>query len=898
LILAVSLLCFITSASAQVPGSVYNQVIADLDQQKFDDAEATLKAALNEHPRDAEALGLMGVILDAQKRYADAETFFQRALRLFPSSSTFFNNLGNHDLAQDKLEPAAAAYHRAVEINPHDRNANFQLAKISITKKQGRDALRYLGQLAREDQTSPTVQLVRAQALKLTGDSSAAERQLLMALDQFGEDPRVSFSVGMLFADWKSYKRAEEAFSKSLQSEPNNFDVRYNLGLSALEARDLEQASQAFQLALQQRPDDVDCLIGQARIEDLQDRDDKAAKILFRSAQLAPNRPDLLKFLASVTAKLGLYGVAAATYTSYLRIQPEDEEARRERAYNLVLARSLTVPLNVLNDYVQKHPRDPVGFFEIGIAESLEHPDRALQNLSQALSLDPQMISARLGRAHLLEHEGRIEEAVTDLKVVVRSNPDDFHAWDDLGKCYFDAGRTEDALTTMKRAVDLAPQDSIVLIHYSQGLIRAGQQDAARVVLAQLKSRESKEEPRGLPVGRRDDPGLDLSLRGTPDLADLREIAATDPQDLQLQLRLGKELLSRGDVPDALETFQRIKTSTSDPRVLAECGSALVEEGEYKSAREFLSEALVADSGNAQTRFDLVIAMFHGSGAESALAELDQTASADQKGDYFLLRAQLLDALGKTQDAAEALNRGFRSSPTRADLYFQAALFLLKHGETHQMIDLLAQADHVVPSDPQLLLTRAMGYEMLREHESALAQLNRIESKWPEWYLPYLIRGIILSIRIHPVEAIPVLQLAIALGADDAVTYFYLASALIDANTENVAEAQKAIDKAMALNPNDPFAQSLAGKIAYLGKDYPLALQHLNAALKIWPDMVEAHETRSATYRALGEKEKSVDDLKEVLRIKQQMPTADQSPPFPIGSELFGVRSPDNSSRK
>jgi tetratricopeptide (TPR) repeat protein len=897
-ILAVSLLCFTSSLPAQVPGSVYNQVIADLNQQKYVDAEATLKAALNEDPRDAEALGLMGVILDAQKRYADAESFYQRAVRLSPSSSTFFNNLGNHYLAEDKLELAGDAYRKVVQINPHDQNANFQLAKTSITRKQGRDALRYLGQLAREDQASPTVQVLRAQALKLTGDSSAAERQLLDALDQFGGDPRVSFSVGMLFAEWKRYKRAEEAFSKALHSAPSNFDVLYNLGLSALEARDLEQAGQAFQLALQQRADDVDCLIGLARIEDVHDHDDKATEILFRSVQLAPNRPDLLKFLASVTAKLGLYDVAAATYSNYLKLHPEDEEARRERAYTLVLARKLTAPLNDLNDYVQKHPNDPVGFFEIGMAESLQHPDRALQNLNQALALDPHMTSARQERAHLLEHEGRLEEAVRDLRIVLISKPNDFHAWDELGKCYLAAGRTEDAVETLKRAAELAPQDSVVLIHYSQVLMRAGQQDSARLVLTRLKSRESKEEPRRFPVSRRDDLSGDPSLQGIHDLAALREIAAADPQNLQLQLRLGKDLLSRGNVPEALEIFQRIKASTPDRRVLAECGRALLEEDQYKPAREFLSDAVAVDSENAQTRFDMVIAVLHDAGAESALAELDQTASDERKGDYFLLRAQLLDTLGKTQEAAEALNRGFRSSPTRADLYFQAALFLIKHGQTRQMIDLLAQADHIVPNDPQLLLTRAMGYEMLREHEPALAQLTRIESKWPEWYLPYLIHGIILSIRIHPLEAIPVLQLAIALGADDAVTYFYLASALIDANTENVADAQKAIDKAVALNPDDPFAQSLAGKIAYLEKDYPSALQHLNAALKIWPDMVEAHQTRSATYRACGEKEKSIEDLKEVLRIKQQMPTADQSPPFPIGTELFGVRSPDNSNRK
>ncbi|MGO8735325.1 MAG: tetratricopeptide repeat protein [Terriglobia bacterium] len=897
-ILTVSLFWFISSLPAQVPVSVYNQVIADLNQEKYADAEATLKPALNEHPRDAEALGLMGVILDAQKRYTDAEGYYQRGLRLSPSSPTFFNNLGNHYLAQSELEPATNAYRKVVEINPHDRNADLQLANICFTKKQGREALHYLAQLAPEDQASPNVLVLRAQALKLTGDSSAAERQLLAVLDQFGGDPRVSFSVGMLFAEWKSYRQAEGAFAKAQQAAPGNFDVLYNLGLAALEARDGEQAGQALHLALHERPDDVDCLIGLARAEDMQGHDDKAAEILFRSVQLAPNHPDVLKFLAGVTAKLGLYGVAASTYANYLKLHPEDEEARREHAYNLFLARKLAAPLSDLNDYAQKHPHDPVGIFEIGMAESIQHPDRALQNLNQALALDPHMTSARLERAHLLEHQGRVGEAEADLKMAAASNPNDFHAWDELGKCYLDAGRTEDALESMKRAVDLAPQDSVVLIHYSQVLMRAGQQDSARSVLARLKSRQSKEGPQGIPVRRRDDFSLELSLRGMPDLAALREIAAADPHDVQLQLRLGKELLSTGVIPEALEIFQRIKTSASDPRVLAECGRALTEAGEYKPAREFLSQALAADSGSAQTRFDLVIAVFHDAGAESALAELDQSASADQKGDYFLLRAQLLDALGKTADAAEALNRGFRFSPTRADLYFQAALFLIKHGQTRQMIDLLTQADHVVPDDPQLLLTRAMGYEMLREHEPALAQLTRLESKWPKWYLPYLIQGIILSIRIHPLEAIPVLQLAIALGADDAVTYFYLASALIDANTENVAEAQEAIDAAVALDPDDPFAQSLAGKIAYLGKNYPLALQHLGAALKIWPDMVEAHETRSATYRALGEKEKSVDDLKEVLRIKQQMPTADQSPPFPIGSELFGVRSPDNSNRK
>jgi tetratricopeptide (TPR) repeat protein len=213
------------------------------------------------------------------------------------------------------------------------------------------------------------------------------------------------------------------------------------------------------------------------------------------------------------------------------------------------------------------------------------------------------------------------------------------------------------------------------------------------------------------------------------------------------------------------------------------------------------------------------------------------------------------------------------------------------------MVDMLGRADKIIPGEPKLLLTRAIGFELLREHEQALALLAQLESREPTWYLPYEIHGIILTIRIRPAEARPVLETAIALGADDPQSYFYLASAIILANTEDVSEAQKAINRALALDPKDPFIQSLAGRIAYLSKDYPSALQHLQAALAIWPEMIEAHQTLSGTYRALGEKEKAVEELKTVLRIKQQNPTADQSLPFSVGDMLFTVGSRSASSR-
>jgi hypothetical protein len=42
----------------------------------------------------------------------------------------------------------------------------------------------------------------------------------------------------------------------------------------------------------------------------------------------------------------------------------------------------------------------------------------------------------------------------------------------------------------------------------------------------------------------------------------------------------------------------------------------------------------------------------------------------------------------------------------------------------------------------------------------------------------------------------------------------------------------------------------------------------------------------------MGDKEKSVAELKEILRVKQANPTADQTPPFPMEKLLFSVQTP------
>jgi tetratricopeptide (TPR) repeat protein len=889
LLLAATLILANFAALAQVPANIYDQAVMDFGRQKYAEAEQILRLALAEHPRDARALRLMALILDEQQRFAEAETFHRRALELAPDSASLYSNFGNHFLRQGQSEKARAAYLRAIELDPSDRNANSHLAQIAVDRKKGAEALHYLDRLPREDQADPVFQLLRAQALKLTRQSASAEALLADVLSRSGQDPRVAYNVGMLFATWKEYVRAEEAFSEALETAPGEFEVLYNLGLAALSAHDYDRSAEAFQAALDEHPADVDCMLGLARVKDELNRDDQAAGLLFQAQRAAPDRADLLGFLGSVLAKLGFYREAAAVYNHCLQVHPGDDEARRERGYALARAGQLTEAFRDLNWYVERHPRDPIGFFELAVVESIQQPDQSLKHFDRALELDPQMAPARLARGILLRQEGRLSPALSDFKFVLDRQPENFYAWEELGETFLADGRTSEALPAFEKAKALAPQNAEVLWRYGRALMRAGQKAAAQEVFSKVKSQGRTSAK--FPVASSDILSLDPAGRTPASVPALRDLAAANPTHWQLRFRLGEELLAEGKVPEALEAFQQIEGSAPGGIASAECGRALLRAGQYHAARQFLESAVEAEPANALRRVDLTLAVFHDADAKTALTQLDKTPPAVRQGDYYLLRAQLLDTLGRPQEAAEALHRGIQSSPTRPDLYFQAALFMVDHNQVHEMLDFLAKADPLVANNPQLELTRAIGHALLHQDDQAAEVLTKMESRWPEWYLPYLVHGVLLAYRVRGAEAKPLLETAIALGAHKAMAYYHLAFAIITSEPENVVEAQAAIRQALALNPRDPYIQSLAGRIAYLAKDYPAAIEHLRAALEIWPDMVEAHSRLSATYRAMGEEDKSLAELKEVARIKQLQPGI-QTPPFPTDELLFTVDEP------
>jgi tetratricopeptide (TPR) repeat protein len=878
-------------AQGQGTNPGYAQAATLLRQGRQAEAEQVLRAGLRRHPDDVPALGLLGTILDGEKRFDEAEKIYARAVKIAPNSTSLLNNLGNHYAARGQPERARAAYLSVIETDPHHANANLHLAQISVAQKDGQEALRYLDNLLEPDRSSPVAQLLWAEALHGSGQDAPSLVILDQLQKQYAKNSSVTFSVGLTFAKWGRYEEAETAFEKALGGDPKDITILYNVGLAATHAGHLDRAEGAFESVLKQRPEDVDALTGLARVYAAEGHDGRAVELLNKAHRLAPESAEVLLALAQVEGKRGRYEESAKALEGYLHLEPNDSIAKRELAFALAHTVQFNRGVAQLTSYVDANPQDPVGFYELALTESTGEGEKALHHLDQAIAIDPNLLPARYARAVVNYQAGKPAESVSDLDFLLERNSNDFRALDLLGQARIALNQDQEAVTLFRRAMQLAPNDPQVLMHYSRALLRTDQKEEAKAVLGKVDQMGVRYRPIRL-FQHASVPPQDET---TESIASLERQVRANRADINLRVRLAEAQLASGQTVKARASFAQILEATPDVTILAGCGKALLESQQYADARRFLEKAVASPAVPPEVRLDFATAVFYTSGADPALIALDQTPGGERQGDWYLLAAQFLGSMGKDKEAIAELNQGFAASPGRPDLCFEAARFLLNHHHYREAVDLLGKAVEIFPADPRLLLCQAIAYSFLDQTEESERLLAEIELRWPDWSRPYLFNGIILVELHRAAEAKPLIETAIALGDANALAYFNLALADQDNSPPDTNAAQAAISRAVTLAPEDPYVQWLAGKVAYTRKDYAGALNHLQTALHFWPDMVEAHMQLSATYRALGEKEKSVAELKEVSRIKESKRSVGQTPRRPASSTedlLLSVRPP------
>lgn len=675
------------------------------------------------------------------------------------------------------------------------------------------------------------------------------------------------------------FDKAETSFASALAAAPGYFNVLFNLGVMATYAGHYDRAREVLESALLQQPNNVDVLYGLACVLEATRQWEPAVMRLAQAAKLDPRRADVQKLLAVTTAELGALEDASSAWDRYLALTPDDDAARRERGYTAAKMGKIEQASAELEWYLSRHGDDPVGHYEYAQARRAVDIVQAMQHLDQALTLDENYIPARAARGSLYYQEGKPESAVSDLEFVASKQPGDASNLDRLGQTYAALDRPADAVRVLRKAAELAPDNSATVLHFARALADAGQADESKVVMERFKQLGA-EQKKIVPAGLVDYLSLTPEQRNADYRARAEKAVREHPEDPEAELVYLKLLITNGSAEQVAAAARRIAALKPAADVLADAGHALLAANRYALARDLLQLA-AAGPHAGDVDLNLAVATSHAAGAKAGLDLLDRIAEPGRSGDYYIARAQMLDASGRPAESDSAIEQALRAAPERPDLYRQAVAILVKQGKSSEALRSIEEGSRVLPGDREVLLLKATTLEFAHRSDDSGKLLGEIQNRWPEWSSVWVAKGIILAAHQRYEEAGQALEAAVSLGARNSETYFFLADCTLRAGKKDAAEAM--IREALKLSQDDPWIQALAGRIALERGEAQIAVERLRAAVRLRPGFVQAHRDLARAYAALGSKQDGAAELEKV----KTMPALATGDEPPYWSRLF-----------
>jgi tetratricopeptide (TPR) repeat protein len=771
----------------------------------FATAETRLRAELKLRPNDAEALSLLGVALDNQQKFSEADPLHRRAIAGTPPSARAFGNYGNHLLLTGDQRGARDAFQKALGIDRTDRYANLQLAQLVLAAKDTKGALLYLDQLSAAARDEPEAAVLRLAALEIGGARAEANAVFQRLSTATQNNAPLSGSLGWTLAQAGLYERAEEFLTQALALEPANFRFLYDRGVVALYGRHYERARDLLEAAVRQQPENVDALYSLAFVYSALKQPEPALRVLAQASKLASKRADVLRLIAVVTGELSADEDSASAWDRYLELVPNDDTARRERGFARTHIRQFETGMADLEWYIAHHPDDPIGHYQFGLAQSTSDPTKGIESLNKALALKPDFIAARAARGVLHYVQGNAETAVPDLEAAAAGEPSNGLILDRLGQAYRALDRLNDAIRTLRHAVELAPGESTVVLHLANALAEAGQNSESEILMGRYRQMRPSQAPKDLMRY--------LSLTPEQQRADYRarveKAVREHPEDGIAQMHYLKLSLEEGQPDQAAAATRAIAHLKTSAAVIADAGRALLEARQYAPARDLLEKA-VAAGPSAGLELELAIAVFHTSGASDGLKQLERVPPSRRAASYYFARARMLDATGQADAAIVAINRAIEASSKDPELYWQAAVLLHRHDRGKDALQLLSKAEEILPQEPQIPVMRAAMLELAGRTDEAMRLLDTVQHRWPEVAAAWVARGMIHASHEYYAEARQALATGVSLGARSPEALAHLADSIRRSQPPDDAAAESAIQRALRLAPADPWIQKLA----------------------------------------------------------------------------------------
>ncbi|MDO8827408.1 tetratricopeptide repeat protein [Methylophaga sp.] len=293
---------------------------------------------------------------------------------------------------------------------------------------------------------------LKADLLQTFNKSDEALKLIAKAAEQDGASETLRFTYGKLLGESGQSDKAKRIFEELHLENPDNPDVIFALGLLALEREDGSTAKTFFSQLLQ-----------------MGDAGGQASYFMGLAEEMNDNIDSALVWFASVPADSQRFEMAQTRYINLLAKRGDVDKARQ----HLKLLR-------------QERPQQAIDFylFEAAFLRDQGMPEESFNVLSEALVNHPGNIDLLYSRAMVAESIDKLDVLESDLRTILKIDPNNSQALNALGYTLTDrTDRHDEALELINKALELRPNDPYYLDSLGWVYYRLGDMEKAEYYL-------------------------------------------------------------------------------------------------------------------------------------------------------------------------------------------------------------------------------------------------------------------------------------------------------------------------------------------------------------------------------------------------------------------------------
>ena len=402
--------------------AIFNEALSALSARNFNKAEEGFRRVIKSEPSHVPSLNLLTVVLMNTNRFAEAEPFIARAVKLNQGSDVSFYNYG---LIAKELKKPRLAYEqftKALQINPNVRESWNN----------------------------------RGAVCNDLGDYEAAlsDFDKSIALDQNYADPHANKGISLL--ELGRHEEAFTAYERALSIRRDLAEAWLGCGTALAHLKRRDEALVAFDRALSIRRDLAEAWLGRANVLNDLRRHADALAAYDMALSILPDSGAAWLGRGNVFADLKRYDEALTAYEKTLSIKPDSVEALVGRGNVLTGLKRYEGALALYEKALSIKSDSAEAWLGRGnVFIELRRHDDALAAYEKGLSITPDLAEAWLGRGNLFADLKRYKEALEGYDKALSLKPNLAEAWFGRGNIFADLRRHDEAVAAFDKAFSL-----------------------------------------------------------------------------------------------------------------------------------------------------------------------------------------------------------------------------------------------------------------------------------------------------------------------------------------------------------------------------------------------------------------------------------------------------------